>query len=45
MKLTKILFAACAVIALASCARQPEYATRVEKILAETVVPTEEFGV
>ena len=43
MKLTKILFAACAAFVLASCAQQPKYATRVEKILAEMNDPNSEY--
>lgn len=44
MKLiTKFLFAACAFVALASCAQQPKYATRVEKILAELNNPNSDY--
>ena len=43
MKLTRFIFAACAVLALASCAQQPKYATRVEKILAEMNDPNSDY--
>ena len=43
MKLSKILFAACAILVLASCAQQPKYATRVEKILAEINDPDSKY--
>jgi glycerophosphoryl diester phosphodiesterase len=43
MKLTRFIFAACAVLALASCAQQPKYATRVEKILAEMNDPESNY--
>lgn len=44
MKLiTKFFFAACAFVALASCAQQPKYATRVEKILAELNNPKSDY--
>lgn len=43
MKLAKILFAICIVIALASCAQQPKYATRVEKILAQMNDPKSDY--
>lgn len=43
MKLTRFLVAACAVLTLASCAQQPKYATRVEKILAEMNDPNSNY--
>lgn len=43
MKLTRFLLAACAVLTLASCAQQPKYATRVEKILAEMNDPNSNY--
>ena len=43
MKLRKFLLAACAVVAVASCAQQPKYATRVEKILAEMNDPNSDY--
>ena len=46
MKLiTKFLFAACAFVALASCAQQPQYANRAEKILAEINDPNSDYVV
>ena len=43
MKITKFLIAACASLVFASCAQQPEYATRVEKILAEMNDPNSDY--
>ena len=43
MKATKFLFVVCAALAMAACAQKPQYATRVEKILAEINDPNSKY--
>jgi glycerophosphoryl diester phosphodiesterase len=43
MKITRFVFAAMTALLLASCAQQPKYATRVEKILAEINDPNSKY--
>ena len=43
MKATKFLFVVLAALAMAACAQKPQYATRVEKILAEINDPNSKY--
>ena len=43
MKAIKFLFVVCAALAMAACAQKPQYATRVEKILAEINDPNSKY--